>query len=296
MQTRIVSRLWFCRRSRRLKINIRRSSVHFRKSHLCADQLDVQEANFSVTQLHRSGDNFSWYRFTHWTVFPLLLCGIRWLKHFTVHRTRLCNPKGSYGEIRCRLTKPNMHNLIQCKHNNVIPTKIDHIPPNTRHSGPSATLYVFVDSEAVIKMIIKGRSPTMRHVSRTHRVALDWLFDRINLNTANQNQVCRHQKPTNSQTCWQRASSHVTDGIIFFICSILATSALSSQHQNFQLAKMHYGGEKNSATKRRRKGCVQVTTSSDECLFLSHVVKFFCRFKFDCIKKSGDADSFGETR
>ena len=39
----------------------------------------------------------------------------------------------------------------------------------------------FEDNEAVIKMIIKGRSPTMRHVSRTHRVALDWLFDRINL-------------------------------------------------------------------------------------------------------------------
>ena len=30
-------------------------------------------------------------------------------------------------------------------------------------------------------MIMKGRSPTVRHVSRTHRVALDWLFDRINL-------------------------------------------------------------------------------------------------------------------
>ena len=28
---------------------------------------------------------------------------------------------------------------------------------------------------------IKGRRTTMRHVSRTHRVALDWLFDRINL-------------------------------------------------------------------------------------------------------------------
>ena len=39
----------------------------------------------------------------------------------------------------------------------------------------------FEDNEAVIKMIMKGRSPTMRHVSRTHRVALDWLFDRINL-------------------------------------------------------------------------------------------------------------------
>ena len=42
-------------------------------------------------------------------------------------------------------------------------------------------LYIFEDNEAVIKMIIKGRSPTMRHVSRSHRVALDWLFDRINL-------------------------------------------------------------------------------------------------------------------
>ena len=35
----------------------------------------------------------------------------------------------------------------------------------------------------VIKMIIKGRSPTTRHVSRTHRVALDLLFDRINLDS-----------------------------------------------------------------------------------------------------------------
>ena len=33
----------------------------------------------------------------------------------------------------------------------------------------------------MLKVIIKGRSSTMRHVSRTHRVALDWLFDRINL-------------------------------------------------------------------------------------------------------------------
>ena len=37
------------------------------------------------------------------------------------------------------------------------------------------------------KMIVKGRSPTMRLVSRTHRVALDWLFDRINLDPKNQN-------------------------------------------------------------------------------------------------------------
>ena len=35
-------------------------------------------------------------------------------------------------------------------------------------------------------MIIKGRSPTMRHVSRTHRVAQDWLFDRVDLDPKNQ--------------------------------------------------------------------------------------------------------------
>ena len=41
----------------------------------------------------------------------------------------------------------------------------------------------FEDNEAVIEMTIKRRSPTMRRVSRTHRVALDWLFDGINLDT-----------------------------------------------------------------------------------------------------------------
>ena len=44
-----------------------------------------------------------------------------------------------------------------------------------------AMLNVFEDNEAAIKMIIKGRSPTMRHVWTTQRVALDWLVDRINL-------------------------------------------------------------------------------------------------------------------
>ena len=58
---------------------------------------------------------------------------------------------------------------------------VDFIPSNVHSSRQEALLYTFEDSEAVIKMIIKGRSPTMRHVSRTHRVALDWLFDRINL-------------------------------------------------------------------------------------------------------------------
>ena len=58
---------------------------------------------------------------------------------------------------------------------------VDFISSNVNSSRQEALLYIFEDNEAVIKMIIEGRSPTMRYVSRTHRVALDWLFDRINL-------------------------------------------------------------------------------------------------------------------
>ena len=58
---------------------------------------------------------------------------------------------------------------------------IDLVPSNVQSANREALLYVFEDNEAVIKMIMKGRSPTMTHVSRTHRVALGWLFDRINL-------------------------------------------------------------------------------------------------------------------
>ena len=60
-------------------------------------------------------------------------------------------------------------------------SNIDQVPSNAHLSEKESKLYIFEDNEAVIKMIIKDRSPTIRHVSRTHRVALDLLFDRINL-------------------------------------------------------------------------------------------------------------------
>ena len=71
---------------------------------------------------------------------------------------------------------------------------IDAVPSNVQSARQEALMYVFEDNEVVIKMIIKGRSLTMRHVSRTHRVALDWLLDRINLDS--KIQIHRHQKPT----------------------------------------------------------------------------------------------------
>ena len=176
MQTWMVSRLWFCRRSRRLKMNIRRSSVHFRKSHGCANKLDVQEANFIFTQLHRSGDNFSWCRFTHGRYSRSHSLGFGdWSISFRTEQNR--RTQGWAPGKPSAIAKSNMHNPTPIKHTNVIPTNFDNIPSNTNNSDSSAMLYVFEDKEAVIKMTIKGRSPTMRHVSRTHKVVLDWFFD-----------------------------------------------------------------------------------------------------------------------
>ena len=33
------------------------------------------------------------------------------------------------------------------------------------------------DNHACIKIVKKGRCPTMRHINRTHRIAMDWLYE-----------------------------------------------------------------------------------------------------------------------
>ena len=83
----------------------------------------------------------------------------------------------------------------------------------------------FEDNEAVIKMIIKGRSPTIRHVSRSHRVALDWLFDGIVLYPKIPSKVHRHQTSSRRHIDQKVIIWHVMSGTIFFICS---TSAIST--------------------------------------------------------------------
>ena len=90
---------------------------------------------------------------------------------------------GNVSRVSDRSGKPESDDHQHHKsHNKIDAMKdIDVVPSNVQSARQEALMYVFEDNEAVIKMIIKGRSPTMRHVSRTHRVALDWLFDRINL-------------------------------------------------------------------------------------------------------------------
>ena len=64
-KTLILQETW------RLESNIRMNSVHFRKSHVRANKLDVQETDFCFTQFYRSWGDFSRCRFTHGWSHPL---------------------------------------------------------------------------------------------------------------------------------------------------------------------------------------------------------------------------------
>ena len=65
------------------------------------------------------------------------------------HKEKSDNNPGPLGDINCCFRNEQLFSIL-------------------------SEIYVFEDSEAVIKQINTGRSPTMRHVSRTHTVDLDW--------------------------------------------------------------------------------------------------------------------------
>lgn len=56
---------------------------------------------------------------------------------------------------------------------------IDFVPFSLPIRRGRAKLYALEDNDAVIKMVVKGHNPNLRHVASTHRVDLDWLLERI---------------------------------------------------------------------------------------------------------------------
>ena len=120
-----------------------------------------------------------------WTIFPLLIFGIWLLKCCILLPTNQINPKENvqgnllHDTPSREQTKSQVKTPIQ--YNDLELCNVDYVSSNVKSCQSGAMLYIFEDHEAVIKMIIKDKSSTMRHVSRTHRVALDWLFDRIYL-------------------------------------------------------------------------------------------------------------------
>ena len=158
----------------------------------------------------------------------------------------------------------------------------------------------FEDNEAVIKMITKGRSPTMRHVSRTHRVALDWLFDRINLDPMIQIWIHWHQESTRRHTDEGKIHTWWMESSFVFV-----------QHQPFQFHRMSWSDvEKNAGRCRWRKSHSKI--KADDEFGITIPREGSKRACLDCIGKPGEyqiwksertsvlvkcaANKYGETR
>ena len=58
-------------------------------------------------------------------------------------------------------------------------SSVDHVPQILLDLGMHRAILYILDNGAVIKMLIEGRLPALRHVARKHRIHLDKLFEQI---------------------------------------------------------------------------------------------------------------------
>ena len=152
--------------------------MHFPKSHVRASKLDVQENRLQFHTVPTEAEILSLDAGLRMDGIPALDLWDLVFEVFHSSTNQFNTPKIKYQDAR-RVTPHQTKISIQ--HDNLDLSNVDHVSSNVKSSRFGAMLYIFEDNEAVTKMIIKGRSPPMRHVSRTYRVALNWLFDRINL-------------------------------------------------------------------------------------------------------------------
>ena len=210
-----------------------------------------------------------------WTEFPLLIFGIWSLKCYILLSTTIRNPKRMLRETCCMThhQENTQTTKLRLQSSTTILNYATSIMFPQTWSRLNFVRCCTLDSEAVIKMIIKGGSPTMRHASRNHRVALDWFFDRINLDPKNPNQICWHQKPTRRRsdtgqchTWWMESSSP------------------SVHFQRCQLPRNN--SEKDATRNRRRENCGKVEADVEPDL--AECGKLFYSAEFECVKTSGD--------
>ena len=117
-----------------------------------------------------------------------------------------------------------------------------------RFFSKQTQLFIFEDNEAVIKMIIRRRSPMMRHVPRSHRVALNCLLDRINLDTKIQNKnvdtknqlvdLSTDGNCTRDEWCNRLCSTHIMDLPMLSRSHFRSMEKATTISKRFQLKKM----------------------------------------------------------
>ena len=56
---------------------------------------------------------------------------------------------------------------------------VDYVPPSMPLCNNASKLYMIEDNDSVIKMLMKGRAPILKHCARTHHVDLGFLFEKL---------------------------------------------------------------------------------------------------------------------
>ena len=168
MQIGTVSRLWLRKRSWRLKIHFWRNIVRFRKSYICSNKLDVPETNISFSQFNRIWNHLV----GHWTE-------IGWFaRSGTVGSNCFCSWK-CFSCVSDRSENLRVDHKHHKSHNKIDVMKgIDAVLSNVQSARQEALLYVFENNEAVIKMIIKGR--TYNETRFQNPQSCSWLVVRSN--------------------------------------------------------------------------------------------------------------------
>ena len=216
-----VPNLWLCWRPWRLLINIKGNILCLWKSNIRSNKLGVQEANVSVSQFHRIGSCFVGCGVCEWMVSLLLIYGMVWSKNY-IPRIE--------GKICCTKTSSS-----QCE----------------------ARSYIVENNEAVIKIIIKGRCATMRHVVQNPQWYA-WLvvwqnqFGHLNLN-----QIRWYQKATRRHVDERQFHSWLVESSSPFVqhhdlLDVLLQS-FQSNERPFKPCRRGYCRKKKT---RRRRMCI----------------------------------------
>ena len=136
---------WDCFRTLTLPDTLR-NSVHIWKSHVCANKLDVQEPNVSLTQVYSTRNNFTGCWSTHGRISHSWSLGFgHWSVPFFPNKL-----KKSKGRIQANLlrnTPSNMHTHNQTKtptqHENLELCNVEYVSSNVKSSQFGAMLYIF---------------------------------------------------------------------------------------------------------------------------------------------------------
>ena len=182
MHTRIVPRLWLCRRPRRLEdskstsggiLCIFWSRTFVPISWMCKKRTSVSHCSTEAEVISLDAG----LRMDGLLALDLLDLVIE-VFHSSPNQT---NKTKDVRQQRWNQSASPQQNMRKQIPNNAHQSRSDQhwsrsIKRDTFWFPMLCCMSLRIMNEAVSKMIIKSRSPTMRHLSRTNRVALDWLF------------------------------------------------------------------------------------------------------------------------